>query len=934
MKSLNVFRCLLILIVLGFFQSNYAQISIPIVSFTYSQDFNGLANTGTAIAWSNNATLTGWHLFNKTPSAITTYEQGTGSSTAGAFLSYGSAASTERSLGGLASGGAYFGSPASGTVAGWIAVGFTNNTGSTITSFNIAFDGEQWRNGGNTTAQSMVLEHGIGASFTTVSTWTAPGGNFDWASPIATSTPAAVDGNVAGKVTGKGGVISGLTWTTGSTLWIRWIENNDAGNDHGLAIDDFILNNILTNTSCSISTADFLNVGTCNDNGTPSISTDDYYVADVSVTFVNAPVTGSLQFEPGNDAISGGGALSVSTTGLTSPYTFTGVRFKADNTPTVVEIEFSAEPTTCVLTKVGPTVASCSAGVCNVSDVSILNMGSCNNNGTPLNGSDDYFTADVLVNYSVKPNTGTLALSGDNIGGVTSINANLIGSSSYTFNNVRFAADSGPISISASFSDVMGCSTTNNNAGTAPGPCTFITTCSFPFFSEYIEGSGNNKCLEIYNPTSSVVDLAAEGYKIEMYFNGNPVSTLTLNLTGTIQPGDVYVVCNNAATLDFTSQADQIGTGGWFNGDDAVVLRNTSGIADVIGQIGFDPGTNWSNSGIETSEQTLRRYNFIQKGDNNGTDVYNPSLEWETYPQNTLWGLGYHATECQPSLPDGWNPSNIGCNSGTSAYNSNTNTWTQTSNCFNPASGADDLTFVFKELCGDGEIVAQYMGVTPFGFAGLMMRENATASSKHVWLFNRANSNTSWSIRSTTGAAPLIQTKPHLNRTWMKLARTGNVFKGYLSTNGVTWQLVFQSAATLNECLLVGIATHSNVDGNTVTSMFKNVNIQNDDFRPAGNKNDLFTSNAETRSFRSTTADVYPNPVTAILNVRLNNNSDIPERTVAQIEDLNGRLVMQQTFDRENDEVISFDVSSLNAGIYLLKLSTGSKTEIIKVVKH
>jgi len=892
----------------------FTQISIPNGAFSDAQDFNSLALTGTS-----SAVPSGWAFIESGANQNSLYTAGTGSSNAGDTYSFGIASDNERAFGGLQS----------GSLLPTIGVCYTNNTGNTITGLTITYTGETWRVGTANRTDGLQFQYNENT--------TAINGAGTWV-----SLPA-LDYFNPGQAIGSGSLlhsgitsaaITGLNIAPGSTFCFRWNDFNASGADDGIGIDDFGLNNILTNTSCSISTADFLNVGTCNDNGTPSISTDDYYVADVSVTFANAPVTGSLQFEPGNDAISGGGALSVSTTGLTSPYTFTGVRFKADNTPTVVEIEFSAEPTTCVLTKVGPTVASCSAGVCNVSDVSILNMGSCNNNGTPLNGSDDYFTADVVVNYSVKPNTGTLSLSGDNIGGVTSINANSIGSSSYTFTNVRFAADSGPISISASFSDVMGCSTTNNNAGTAPGPCTFITTCSFPFFSEYIEGSGNNKCLEIYNPTSSVVDLAAEGYKIEMYFNGSASAGLTLSLTGTIQPGDVYVVCNSSATSDFTSLADLIGTGGWFNGDDAVVLRNTSGIADVIGQIGFDPGTNWSNSGIETSEQTLRRYNFIQKGDNNGTDVYNPSLEWETYPQNTLWGLGYHATECQPSLPNGWNPSSIGCNSGTSAYNSNTNTWTQTSNCFNPASGADDLTFVFKELCGDGEIVAQYMGVTPFGFAGLMMRENATASSKHVWLFNRANSNTSWSIRSTTGAAPLIQTKPHLNRTWMKLTRTGNVFKGYLSTNGVTWQLVFQSAATLNECLLVGIATHSNVDGNTVTSMFKNVNIPDDDLLPAGNNNDQITFNAETRSSRSITADVYPNPVTGILNVRLNNNSDIPERTVAQIVDLNGRWVMQQTFERENDELMTFDVSSLNSGIYLLKLSTGSKTEIIKIVKH
>jgi hypothetical protein len=40
-------------------------------------------------------------------------------------------------------------------------------------------------------------------------------------------------------VTGVGGTIAGRTWADGQTLWLRWVERNDSGDDHGLAIDDF-----------------------------------------------------------------------------------------------------------------------------------------------------------------------------------------------------------------------------------------------------------------------------------------------------------------------------------------------------------------------------------------------------------------------------------------------------------------------------------------------------------------------------------------------------------------------------------------------------------------------------------------------------------------------------------------------------------------------
>ena len=89
----------------------------------------------------------------------------------------------------------------------------------------------------------MVLEYGFGSTFAAVTNWIAPGGNFNWTSPVASSTAAAVNGNsVAGLVSNRGGSLQNLGWLANSNLWFRWIETNDAGSDHGLAIDDLSIN--------------------------------------------------------------------------------------------------------------------------------------------------------------------------------------------------------------------------------------------------------------------------------------------------------------------------------------------------------------------------------------------------------------------------------------------------------------------------------------------------------------------------------------------------------------------------------------------------------------------------------------------------------------------------------------------------------------------
>ncbi|MFL6165432.1 MAG: lamin tail domain-containing protein, partial [Ornithinibacter sp.] len=152
------------------------------------------------------------------------------------------------------------------------------------------------------------------------------------------------------------------------------------------------------------------------------------------------------------------------------------------------------------------------------------------------------------------------------------------------------------------------------------------------FFSEYVEGSSNNKALEIYNGTGAAVDLAAGGYSIQMFFNGSATAGLTINLTGTLAPGDVHVVANSGANAVILAQADQTSGAAWYNGDDAVVLRKGGTTVDVIGQVGFDPGTEWGSGLTSTADNTLRRKSTVTTGDANADDAFDPSSNWDGFP--------------------------------------------------------------------------------------------------------------------------------------------------------------------------------------------------------------------------------------------------------------------------------------------------------------
>ncbi len=166
------------------------------------------------------------------------------------------------------------------------------------------------------------------------------------------------------------------------------------------------------------------------------------------------------------------------------------------------------------------------------------------------------------------------------------------------------------------------------------------------FFSEYIEGSSNNKALEIFNGTGGTVNLATQGYNIQIFSNGATTAALTINLTGTVADADVYVIAHNSADPAILAQTDQTSGGGWFNGDDAIVLRKGTTIIDVIGQVGFDPGTAWGTGLTSTADRTLRRKAAVCAGKTNANAAFDPAAEWDGSANDTFTGLGSHMSSC------------------------------------------------------------------------------------------------------------------------------------------------------------------------------------------------------------------------------------------------------------------------------------------------
>jgi len=167
-------------------------------------------------------------------------------------------------------------------------------------------------------------------------------------------------------------------------------------------------------------------------------------------------------------------------------------------------------------------------------------------------------------------------------------------------------------------------------------------------FSEYGEGSSNNKWLEVFNGTGSAVDLST--YQVKLGANGGAWGN-TLNMSGTLADGDVYVIANSSANATILAAADVTSTVTYYNGDDAVGLFNNGVLIDVIGTYLIDPGTAWNVAGTTnaTLDHTLIRKETICSPTTDwaasaGTDVNNS--QWVVYPINYTDNIGMHTAVC------------------------------------------------------------------------------------------------------------------------------------------------------------------------------------------------------------------------------------------------------------------------------------------------
>ena len=158
--------------------------------------------------------------------------------------------------------------------------------------------------------------------------------------------------------------------------------------------------------------------------------------------------------------------------------------------------------------------------------------------------------------------------------------------------------------------------------------------------SEYIEGSSNNKAIEIYNPDGVEVDLSV--YKIAQYNNGGSTPTALFPLSGKLAPGSVHVMAHSTLASALGTRVNQTAAFS-FNGDDALTLTRSGVVVDRIGQVGYQPPSGfWGTASADTKDHTLRRKGTVKQGDTDVTAAFDPSVQWDAFNVDDFSDLGLY----------------------------------------------------------------------------------------------------------------------------------------------------------------------------------------------------------------------------------------------------------------------------------------------------
>ena len=280
-------------------------------------------------------------------------------------------------------------------------------------------------------------------------------------------------------------------------------------------------------------------------------------------------------------------------------------------------------------------------------------------------------------------------------------------------------------------------------------------------------------------------------------------------------------------------------------------------------------------------------------------------------------------------LPCGYDSATIGCAGDEAAsYDDATGTFSLTSDNCTPGFPyiGDSQSFIFTELCGNGYIKALVDNVNGNGFAGIQMRDDLMQGAKKVDISTNMVNRLGRSYRFADNYPAYPQEIYSLDKFWLKIERTGNVFRAYASADDVTYIPYLYVSIQMGACLEVGMFVYSKNSG-VVEANFSNVEVV-----PTGMNPLESTPNTMASSNAAIGLGLTPNPARDL--VSLNLDQIIGEAATISIFNMNGQMIEMIQYDSIEDANEEINISDLPVGTYYISVRTASSQETLKLIKQ
>ncbi|MCB9279877.1 MAG: T9SS type A sorting domain-containing protein [Lewinellaceae bacterium] len=272
-------------------------------------------------------------------------------------------------------------------------------------------------------------------------------------------------------------------------------------------------------------------------------------------------------------------------------------------------------------------------------------------------------------------------------------------------------------------------------------------------------------------------------------------------------------------------------------------------------------------------------------------------------------------------LPCGWmtTPDGIDCDGGSDgSYDADTESFTLVADGCNslPISPSDESAYIKYQLCGNGSITAHIAGMSIPGFAGIVMRESDDPGAKKVAIGYHGGSTLTRYVRYFTGGLSYPAHFQAFGARWLRIVRTGNIFRGYYSLNGNNWIYAFAVVVPMDNCIQVGLVAWSIAPNQVVTATFDHVVIDS----PSGGglpKGAEINAQADLAT-GAAPADLWPNPSSGAFNLAL--DPAWGDEVTVEVLDGVGRSVAARIVDTSDENQVRFNLEDQPPGIYLLRI--------------